>query len=510
MARFAFNPITGNLDLQGNNSGENSNVRSLTPNEGGPVTTNSNNIDIVGLPANSAGNVFPIYSTNGGIEVFNLENRTFLTPYVVDSNTTPGQRATFSTIQAAINSASFGDTIFIRPGTGAYTENLTLKVGVNLTAFGCDSSLNGTGNVVINGNLTFTDEGTVTISGIQLQTNGAAFLTVSGSNASIVNLENCFLHTANSDGIIYSSSNASSVINIINCRGNTSNVGFALYNKTGPGTLFISKLDYTNTGLSTAQWTNSDGVVTIEYSRIRCPVACSATGNINLNYTILATIPLNITAYTSAGTQTGNIFNCRLQTGTATAVSIGAGTIISMQFTSISSSAAVAISGLGTLGRFGLSFTDTSRTVDVANQIGGTLQGSANITPASVTQGFVGERISSYLGPNPIGSTTVSTLTQITLTPGIWDISAIGAAFNSGGLFDATIMVIGETISSLAGAVNGDTRAQLNVTGNVHTHTIPSHRVNIQANKTYYLTFQCNFSTGAATVQGRITAVRPA
>ena len=482
-----------------------------TPNSGGAVSPVGNNINNQGLAANAAGNAYPLFSYNGGAGQMNWENRTFSTPYVVDSNTTAGQRGTFSTIQAAINTASSGDTIFIRPKNGAYTENLTLKAGVNLTAFGSDSSLNGTGNVVINGNLTFTDNGTVTISGIQLQTNGAAFLTVSGSNASIVNLENCFLHTANSTGIIYSSSNASSVINIINCRGNTSNVGFALYNKTGPGQLFISKLDYSNTGLSTAQWTNSDGVVTIEYSRIRCPVACSATGNINLNYTIILTFPLNITAYTSAGTQTGNIFNCRMQTGTATAVSIGAGTIILMQFTSISSSAAVAISGLGTLQRFGLSFTDTSRTVDVANQIGaGTLQGTVNITPAVVTQGFVGERISSYVGPSPIGSTVQSSLTQITLPPGIWDISAIGAATNTGGLFDVTIMVIGQTISSFAGTVSGDTRSQFNISGNVHTHVIPSHRVNIQATTTYYLTFQCFYPSGNTTVQGRITAVRAA
>lgn len=436
-----------------------------------------------------------------------LSTNTFgCSKWIVSSDPTQG---THTTIQAAINSASFGETVFIT--TGTYTENLTLKPGVNLCSFSSESSFNGTGNVVINGNLTFTDQGTVTISGIQLQTNGAAFLTVSGSNASIVNLENCFLHTANSTGIIYSSSNASSVINIINCRGNTSNVGFALYNKTGPGPLFISKLDYTNTGLSTAQWTNSDGVVTIEYSRIRCPVACSATGNINLNYTILLTLPLNITAYTSAGTQTGNIFNSRLQTGTATAVSIGAGTIILMQFTSISSSAAVAISGLGTLRRFGLSFTDTSRTVDVANQIGGTLQGSANITPAVVTQGFVGERISSFVTNVTVANATPTNITSINLTPGIWDVSLLmfcNYSTGQGNYLIASISLVSNTDGTRGDNAEGSTFSTSILTG--LCITIPSYRINVSANTTVYAVANVGSASGTNTVRARITAVRPA
>src|SRR6187431_1669292 len=76
---------------------------------------------------------------------------------------------THTTIAAALTSASSGDTIFIRPGT--YTENITLKAGVNLTAYGSDDSLNGTGVVIINGTCTFTAAGSVTLYGLQLQTN---------------------------------------------------------------------------------------------------------------------------------------------------------------------------------------------------------------------------------------------------------------------------------------------------------------------------------------------------
>src|ERR1700676_4205216 len=77
----------------------------------------------------------------------------------------------YTTIGSALTASVSGQTIFIRPGT--YTENLTLKAGVNLTAFGSDSSLNGTATVIINGTCTLSTAGTVTISSIQLQTNSA-------------------------------------------------------------------------------------------------------------------------------------------------------------------------------------------------------------------------------------------------------------------------------------------------------------------------------------------------
>src|SRR5690242_8473255 len=114
-----------------------------------------------------------------------LPSNTFTTAkWIVSATASDG---THTTIGAALTSASSGDTIFIRPGT--YTENLTLKAGVNLTAYTCDAL---TPNVTISGTCTFTAAGTVSISGIRLQTNSAALLAVTGSAASIVNLDNCY------------------------------------------------------------------------------------------------------------------------------------------------------------------------------------------------------------------------------------------------------------------------------------------------------------------------------
>ena len=122
---------------------------------------------------------------------------------------------THTTIATALTSASSGDTIFIAPGT--YTENLTLKAGVNLTAFNCDAI---TPNVIILGTCTFTAAGTVTISGIQLKTNSNFFLAVTGSAASIVNLKSCYLNCSNNTGISFTTSAALTAgINCYDCIG---------------------------------------------------------------------------------------------------------------------------------------------------------------------------------------------------------------------------------------------------------------------------------------------------
>jgi len=55
--------------------------------------------------------------------------------HIVDAN----GHGDFSSIQAAISAASSGMTVFVMPGT--YTENPTLKAGVNLSAFNTDSTI---------------------------------------------------------------------------------------------------------------------------------------------------------------------------------------------------------------------------------------------------------------------------------------------------------------------------------------------------------------------------------
>ena len=143
--------------------------------------------------------------------------------HIVD---TTGQ-GDFTTIQAAITAASSGQDIFVRPGT--YTENLTLKAGVNLVGWGTDASQNNTGTVQITGKATFTGAGTVNINGIQLNTNSDYLLAVTGSSASVVSLSNCFLNCSNNTGIDFTSSAAGATINITACDGNIGTTSIAFF-----------------------------------------------------------------------------------------------------------------------------------------------------------------------------------------------------------------------------------------------------------------------------------------
>jgi pectin methylesterase-like acyl-CoA thioesterase len=92
------------------------------------------------------------------------DNNFGVAKWIVSSAYSDG--CTHTTIASALTSASSGDTIFVR--TGTYTENLTLKAGVNICAFEGDGY---TPTVTIIGKASFSSAGTVCLSGLRLQTN---------------------------------------------------------------------------------------------------------------------------------------------------------------------------------------------------------------------------------------------------------------------------------------------------------------------------------------------------
>lgn len=121
-----------------------------------------------------------------------------------DSNNGAADRP-FLTIQAAINAASSGTTIFIFPGT--YAENLTLKAGVNLTA-SVKFGITITGNHVAN----FT--GTVSITHVVLNSTTGVTLTFSGTGAQNLQFSKASIYSGSGDAIYYSNTNASSRISL--------------------------------------------------------------------------------------------------------------------------------------------------------------------------------------------------------------------------------------------------------------------------------------------------------
>lgn len=295
--------------------------------------------------------------------------------FIVDG-TTVGN-GTHSTIASALTSASSGDTIFIRPGT--YTENLTLKAGVNISAYndGFVSSVSSNGNVTIIGKCSFSAAGNVNISGIELKTNSDYCLSVTGSSASAVNLINCYIGMAGNTAIQYTSSSGSSFINIISCICDTSTTGITLYTHSAAGFIRISASYFENSGGSTTKSDNSSGVVLIENSRMIIPVSTSGTGVLQCeNSKLYAVANDTMITHNSSDTDHSWANNCFIRSGTSSAVSITAGKF-TLNNCVIASSNTNAITGSASLAYAGLSFRSSSNTMNTTTQ-------TANITRTGV------------------------------------------------------------------------------------------------------------------------------
>lgn len=266
--------------------------------------------------------------------------------WIVDPTLSNG---THSTIQAAINSASSGDTVFIRPGT--YTEDITLKAGVNVTAYNCDSY---TPNVTILGNVTASYNGTVSISGINLRTNGAACLTVSGSSSSTLNLINCAVNANNATAISVNA--ASFAVNFLTCNFSnaSNNLIFAITTTTG--------VDFRNCTIVSGTGASTIAAGAVNFFNSKCQifsVTTSSTGTFNAYNSFFDNSTANQTVFTTAGTGSSQIFNSTLYSGTASAVSVGSGTTLNIITSNINSSNTNPITGLGTVNLAPTVFSNT-------------------------------------------------------------------------------------------------------------------------------------------------------
>lgn len=281
---------------------------------------------------------------------------------------------THTTIGAALTSASSGDTIFIRPGT--YTENLTLKAGVNLAAYDADAL---TPNVIIVGKATFSGTGVVSISGIQLKTNSDFCLVFSGSSASTVYLKNCYINANNNTAISYTTSNTSSRLQLFNCWGDIGTTGIGYWSSSSTGALSLIGCIFNNAGASSTASTNSAGAVSIFESTMGSPVSTSSTGQVNGFGSTIDTSATNATCFTSAGSSTNTFQQCGFSSGTASAISIGTGTSVALANCSINSTNTNAITGAGTLNYGTISFLGSSKTINTTTQ---TNANGGTFTPA--------------------------------------------------------------------------------------------------------------------------------
>jgi hypothetical protein len=244
----------------------------------------------------------------------------------------------FTTIGAALTAASSGQTIFIRPGT--YTENPTLKAGVNLVAFTADAF---TPNVVILGECTAAFVGTCSISGIQLQTNSNYCLSVTGASSTVF-VENCYISAANNTAINISNGG----LFLQYCYGNTSTTGVAFINQTGGGTnMYYCFLN--NSGGSATPNTTSSGPIKGNFNITNTNFESTASGYLELDQCTLGGVTVNGT------TGMDGISDTFLATTT-----IGGGATLSLAACVLSSPGPNAIGGTGILNYGAITFLSNS------------------------------------------------------------------------------------------------------------------------------------------------------
>lgn len=257
----------------------------------------------------------------------------------------------FTTIAAALTAASSGQTIFIRPGT--YTENPTLKAGVNLSSFEPTTIFGTSGtspsNVIILGKCSFSSAGSVGIYGITLKTNSDFCLSITGSAASLVTLNNCYIQCSNNTGIQLSSSSASSGINLNYCGGSLDTTGIAIFAHSGAGIMWWTHTQFNNAGSSlTANTISGTGSYHCDFSELFNPITLSSSGGLTGYCSNFGTVG-NQTAITTSSTASVQIIHGEIASGTASAISVGAGTTVELHYVLLNSSNATTITGTGTL-----------------------------------------------------------------------------------------------------------------------------------------------------------------
>jgi hypothetical protein len=275
--------------------------------------------------------------------------------FIVDTNAANG---THTTIASAIAVASSGDTIAIRPGT--YTEDFTLPAGVHVTGLG---NIGDWSNVTIVGKVTMTAAGNGSISNLQLKTNGDYCVSITGSNAVNLNLNNVLITPHDSTAILINNANATFIAN--NCYGNSVST-YAYHTITSCTQARFDLCNFTAAGTPGTS-TIAAGLCYYFSCVLQYPISTSSTANINISDCFINLT--NTTVLTTAGTGVNNsIRNSTLISGTATAVSIGSGTLVQIFSSALSSSNTNPVDGLGTVNYSAIQNNSTGSEINATTQ----------------------------------------------------------------------------------------------------------------------------------------------
>lgn len=240
-------------------------------------TLTSNAFNLFGQPAG----VIPIMETLIAGGDFFFENNAWETPYIIDSVTTSGLKATFSTIQSALDQAVLDGMSFsnpkkfiLRPSSAPYVENLAIPAGAFFYSAGIDSDPQSIPSfVTVQGNHTLADVCLVSSQGIQW-TCSTGDLFTSGSTVLILSASNSNFYNSGSGQIIQ----ASTGMSFVNLHDNQFSTGAPFSPTITFGDLNYSDIKnctFNNTGIQV-----NSGILRLSN--------CRSVGEVNLAGTVIA------------------------------------------------------------------------------------------------------------------------------------------------------------------------------------------------------------------------------
>lgn len=446
------------------------------------------------------------------VQKVNSTNTFGVAKFVVSADATQG---THTTIQAAINDAVTGDSIFVR--AGSYNENLTLKGGVTLFTGLAQGSANiGSGGVVLVQGCTLPLTGLCTFQGFYFNFGAAAnmFLDISGGGGSVT-LFDCGFNFA-SGSTVFKCDNGQTNIRLYNCIG-TGTAQF--YSIASGGTFQCYNCNIQAPGGSpTASAAPSGSSVYYYDSKIGFPTTLTAATFAASNcyfYTSNSAFPFgainNNTLITTVTSGTYEFKGCQFSSGSASAISVGSGSTVKLSgCCDINSSNTNAITGAGTLIGSTINFSGSSSTTNVTSQTLGAVSGLKGATPAA---GFVGEVIQSTVAlGSAVAIPTINTavnITSISLTPGIWMVSAQGLFTPTGAANGEVDLAISTTSATIGTRGDNDmfTYASGGL-GNVSPVYVADYRLILAATTTVYLVGRFAVAGTSTAGYGRISATR--
>lgn len=471
-----------------------------------PVTAVTDHYSLVGGPGNTITSVNPstagfVLTSNGSsvdpsFQEVSLNSQSQYATFLV--NPTPGE-GTHTTIQAAVNAASFGDTIWIYSGT--YTEDVSVTTaGIIISAY--------QSSVIIIGNLQYNASGVLQLNNIVLQTALSNALTISGSG-SLVRMYGGGVLATDATGILISTTGGGLI-----CRNgnfNTSSTGIALFNaSSADATSLVAFINcyLENSGGSTfTSVYNCQGI--FERSFIGFTIQATGTANSRYDYNYITTQSINRTGLILTSSGNYGIHFCSIISGTGSCIisSSGMGEVSGCFLASFN---ALAINAPSSLVAYGNTYANNGSTINCVQSAGAL--GLLGVAPSNFAIGQLIQQTTSSGSPVSLTTNTSANVTSaLALTPGTWTISGIIGFVTNAATSVTQIQLSLSTTSATLGTNYGlDTiankfSAQLGIQ---QTLTLPSLVVTVTTSTNYYLVTQATFTLNTMSAYGTITAQR--